>query len=86
MAGLDLSFDGTPESMARIQHLYRVLIESPETFWQRFFDSIDEMYQTRAEADLHNLTGQSVEIPDFAAFHELIRARALKQREQNESQ
>jgi hypothetical protein len=80
MDGLDASFDGTPESRARIQHLYRTLMEAPQRFWDEFFASMDAMHQTRAEADLHNLTGQTVAVPNFAELHELLRARAMKRK------
>ncbi len=39
IAGL---YDGTPESGERIVRLTRELIERPETFWERYFEVVNE--------------------------------------------
>lgn len=77
---------GTVESAARARHLYNPLLKEPDKFWEEWGRSLDEMYVKRAEQSLIELTGQSVEVPNYAELRELILGRATKQREQNERQ
>ena len=83
---IDAGHDGSTESASRARHLYNVLMKEPNRFWQEWGDSLERMNVQRAEQALIEMTRQSVHIPDFSEVRELIRSRAMRQKEQNGSE
>ena len=72
--------DGTQEFAERNRRLTEQLLTNPDGFMDEYIDSIDEMYSQRAAQSLHELTGQCTVVPNLAELHELLRARAMKQK------
>jgi hypothetical protein len=73
MSAVENLFDGSEQSAEAVAQLAIELVERPETFWEMFFDSVNEDDPTRREAKRLIEFGIVDGSTTFAELHDVLR-------------